>query len=1079
MHKITPAKHLVSCLIFIGLIFCSVSRAQESAAEVCIYSQTSYKGSEFCTNGIIFVPFMFNTKSVIVPKGYKVTLYSWGFYRGSSVELTKSAPIYNGLNARSIKMEQTSAANSTNIAAIVPIISLLLNEKPVDPDDLDGDGFSNEVEDEYGTDPRDPDSTPPDQDGDKIPDDIDPDRDGDGIANEEEELRETDPDDPNDYPDTVAPTLSLSNQSSIVTTEQNINVVGNLKDPVQPYSGVADVYVTSSAYPATSFRGSYDIGSGVFNIEVPLVEGDNQLTIYAMDISGNQVQDSISVTQRTPPTIVSVTPVSGTVLTNDRANISGEIQTGLPPDQFVFTVNSSRVLTSATNQANTYHFDFNDVPLAPGDNRFRFVVSSDHGGDEKNIILQFLPDEEEDFDPPLIGDSNPVNASLINRESFRIAAQIESYAGPLTVEFDGKILVEPSDNRTVYALSEVVSFASGEDQLTVNIRATDSLNKETQRSFTFYKDSQAPIIILDQAYSFAPAVILVDQSPTLISGTVIDENLSSLLVNNQSLTLSPGASENSFTFNTEINVAASATTPVTIQAYDRSGNKAIIEVLLERSNQFSINALLPPDKTEFIGQGEPIEVQVVARTGPLLGGESVVAFVEGDVSESPLELTGTLAGGFISLSPTTGDSKIRLELRDSNGLKISQDEINVSVFDEDDIPVELIRIEPANNSLYIEPNKPIEIYFNRAIDSSLLEVKVFETVHGKSYVNQDPLGVDFINSEGYILADVNRDFEPVLGQLNAAPGDTSFEFSSNQYFSYHADIYVEVTYDGEQLSRTKFKVRELPTFINGGIADQFGQPIKGVKVELPELNRSTTTNGDGGFAFGYQESGDNIIPGGQYRLIVNSGFGNPDFGTINTKINIQGKRSNSLARFTLQELDKSIPFFNLSSGRVNNFVGGDLVIDLSNARALFANGRTSGPVHAQFLPFEHLGVTTNPTAMPHWMFGLQPKGINVEGDVELSIQIPKMRGSYDYINFDVYQYVVLLGYSQEGDVVEPVGVGKIENSRVVSVGKLHLTSLNYIGYAQVLPTLIDDLVAYENDEIGIQQLRAKLLAQFQ
>jgi hypothetical protein len=103
----------------------------------------------------------------------------------------------------------------------------------------------------------------------------------------------------------------------------------------------------------------------------------------------------------------------------------------------------------------------------------------------------------------------------------------------------------------------------------------------------------------------------------------------------------------------------------------------------------------------------------------------------------------------------------------------------------------------------------------------------------------------------------------------------------------------------------------------------------------------------------------------------------------------------------------------------------------------------------------------------------------VEGDVELSIQIPKMRGSYDYINFDVYLYVVLLGYSQEGDVIGPVGVGKITGSRVVSVGKLHLTSLDYIGYAQVLPTLTENLASYERGEISIQQLKASLIAQYQ
>ncbi len=51
-----------------------------------------------------------------------------------------------------------------------------------DPDD-DGDGFPDEVEIQAGTDPLDPQSTPPDMDGDGVPDATDDDMDGDGVKN--------------------------------------------------------------------------------------------------------------------------------------------------------------------------------------------------------------------------------------------------------------------------------------------------------------------------------------------------------------------------------------------------------------------------------------------------------------------------------------------------------------------------------------------------------------------------------------------------------------------------------------------------------------------------------------------------------------------------------------------------------------------------------------------------------------------------------------------------------------------------------------------------------------------------------
>ena len=48
--------------------------------------------------------------------------------------------------------------------------------------DDDNDGYSDALEAQFNSDPLDAESTPPDQDGDYIPDEIDPDADGDGFA---------------------------------------------------------------------------------------------------------------------------------------------------------------------------------------------------------------------------------------------------------------------------------------------------------------------------------------------------------------------------------------------------------------------------------------------------------------------------------------------------------------------------------------------------------------------------------------------------------------------------------------------------------------------------------------------------------------------------------------------------------------------------------------------------------------------------------------------------------------------------------------------------------------------------------
>src|SRR5690606_7175919 len=184
------------------------------------------------------------------------------------------------------------------------------------------------------------------------------------------------------------------------------------------------------------------------------------------------------------------------------------------------------------------------------------------------------------------------------------------------------------------------------------------------------------------------------------------------------------------------------------------------------------------------------------------------------------------------------------------------------------------------NAENIEPNQPIELNFNKAIDPAKLQVLIYETLHGKTYLNRDPSGSDFIDAAGYQLETVNRDREQISGNISLLPDGKLAAFYPARQFGYHAELYVNVIYDGEELDHFNFRVRQLPTLVIGGIADQFGQPLGGVTVSLPELGRTTTTNNDGGFAFGFQEPAGNEIAGGRYKLHINPGLETSGYGNL-------------------------------------------------------------------------------------------------------------------------------------------------------------------------------------------------------
>src|SRR5690606_28985283 len=152
------------------------------------------------------------------------TLAGFVYSRGDLIQ-GYGAQVYGGAVASNVQLN-TLATVSFNSAALAALDSGALCDLDGDgigdsqDPDRDGDGISNEYEEQVGTDPDDPASVPTDLDGDGIPDSLDSDRDGDGVPNEEDA-----------FPDDASETSDLDSDG-----------IGDNADPDRDGDGISNDY---------------------------------------------------------------------------------------------------------------------------------------------------------------------------------------------------------------------------------------------------------------------------------------------------------------------------------------------------------------------------------------------------------------------------------------------------------------------------------------------------------------------------------------------------------------------------------------------------------------------------------------------------------------------------------------------------------------------------------------------------------------------------------------------------------------------------------------------------------------------
>ena len=1090
----------------------SVRQYNPQGMNACFYTQPDYQGAEFCY-GVGEYAQLERTlidlfQSIRVPSGLQVSGYDYSNFTGYMEVYAQDMAVL-GLLTQKLSSVKVTLLDSDG-DGVADVYDAFPNDPTESADldgdgsgdnsdpDIDGDGISNVYEIQLGTDPANAASVPPDLDGDGIPDTLDtdmdgdgvannvdlfpsdstefsdldadgigdnsdPDRDGDGFSNDQEVAGGSNPDDSNDVPG-ASLRVSFSLTNPVVSDSQFVDLTGTAQGDI-----IDRVYLTSDHFAGTTFSAIYANGS--WSARVALKVGDNTIRAHVDGNNSEHAQVDTIIQRSEPAPLISM--VLSTPANNSLVNVSNiivvgrinsEIAIGLP------VVNVNNRVADVSQGASPTEFIFQAaVALQQGSNNI--IASAVVAGQvlQQTLIISYLPLDTQVL-PPAVGILSPQPGSTFNTDSFVLNAQVFSDAGLSAVTVNGESLAITPTGQFVKTLN----FA-GQPTLDVVIVATDNSNQSSTLTASYRLDTQAPLIQLDVLQPY-PVENTISENPYRLTGTVTDANLLQLTLNDQVLTLRPAEAPNSYRFSTSLALPAGLQSSIHLRAVDSAGQTTTAEYLLLASSLIQIEWLAPVADSQILLQGSAQSLALSARLSDVTGIGSVQAQITGQaVAPVTLTLDSALASGQLVLPDVAGEYTLQLNVLDINNQVLASSSRSFSLLQAQTLALGIVKITPQDEASDVEPNDFIAVFFNKPVDLSLLSIQLNETAHGFSYIDVDQAGLDGIHARGFELQDVNRDYVAVPGVFSLLPNNTTAVFYPQRDLAYNADVYATVIYNGEELARRHFRVRPRPTFIEGLVIDNLTQAVAGVEVTIPALNRSTTTDKDGSYSFGYGDSADQTLAQGSYQIHVNSGLRDNRFGSYQGYINIQSGSQNQVKNIMLALLNNDVAFSYLNSGLAATINGNEINLDATRARYIFNDGRSEGSVHLQFLPYSSLKINSfKLDYTPMWAYAAQPAGVRVEGDLQLEFALPQFQGSFDYAPLEG-EMVLLLGSSEDGTHLLPAGVGEaLAGHRIRSLGETHFKRLDYLAYARITPELYADLNRYIDGTLTLQQLTLNL-----
>lgn len=565
------------------------------------------------------------------------------------------------------------------------------------------------------------------------------------------------------------------------------------------------------------------------------------------------------------------------------------------------------------------------------------------------------------------------------------------------------------------------------------------------------------------------------ETPLPISGIIKDDNISRVSINGQSVPLSPGTSAGEYRFSAMLQLSTSTTNTLLIEARDRAGNSSTKQFDIAADLTVTAQIINPAAGATVAHSDDAINLDVIAQIGGLAPAHEVILMIN-DSDAQAMSVSGDTARLSPSVQLNEGQNTLVVEVRDETGRTVAKARRTLSSETTTLVPLALASSEPAANSQHLPPNTPITLSFNRTdVDLNAVTVNVSQSVHGKAYDLAGQQGAEFTAIPAPVRINVNLDRARVPGSTVVFADSASIQFYPDQSLYYGATVFVDVDYNEESLSRFSFSVQALPTRIVGILTDPLGEPLGDTQVHLPELQLSTLTAANGSFDFGAGETQRVPIASGRYRLLVNAQQSNPALGTVEQWASVQQGTLNKVGRVTLPRMLVNEPFVPLAGGAQVSLYRGAVQLDLSQATLRFANGDDSGSAQAQMLLIQQLPHSVSPAAIPMFAWHLQPSGIEVNGTVSLSINIPPFQGGYSHVPPSGVR-VALIGFDAQSRQLMPVGVGRVDGRQIHSTGALELESLDYLAYALVPAQGYQALLDWEAGKIThLEQLQGRLL----
>jgi len=363
--------------------------------------------------------------------------------------------------------------------------------------------------------------------------------------------------------DAVVPTVTITSPTSLpsfITSATTIAIGGTATDNVS----VTSVTWANAANLASGTAGGTPAAWTVASI--PLVAGDNPITVTATDSAGNTSTDLITVRQDSvAPTIVITTPtLTGTYVTNlSPLNLGGTSN----DDVSVASVSWSNPAVPASGGATGTTVWNASIPVAAGVNTITVTVTDTAGNTGTAVITV-----TQDLTPPAVTITGPTALPTFSTASpsVTLSGTASDAVGLASVTWTNTSSGGSGTATGTTAWSAAVPLTPGSN--TVVVTATDTAGNTATASITVINDTQPPTITISTPTSAAS--FNSPLSPLTVGGSASDNVGVTTVSWTNSATGGSGTATGTTNWSASITLVQGSN-QITVTAVDDVGNTSI------------------------------------------------------------------------------------------------------------------------------------------------------------------------------------------------------------------------------------------------------------------------------------------------------------------------------------------------------------------------------------------------------------------------------------------------------------------------------------------------------------------------